>query len=127
MRLKSSQDKVAEFAALIRQTGPGKPCTPSLQTCLLRHRLIAEELSELKAAWIADDVVEAADAIGDLLYVVLGAAVDCGIDIEPVFNEIHESNMSKTIDCQFREDGKVLKGPHYRPPNLKPIIDAQLV
>lgn len=107
-----------------------RPTEPEGDTAKLRYNLIYEELREYVEALDKPvgsvDLVEIADAIGDLLYVVLGTAVSFGIDIEPIFNEIHRSNMSKFIDGYRREDGKWMKGPSYSPANLKPIIDQQM-
>lgn len=89
----------------------------------LRWKLIQEELDEYLAA---TNVFETSDALGDLLYVVYGAAVAHGIDLEPIFEEIHRSNMTKFIDGHRREDGKWMKGPSYAPANLKPIIESQM-
>lgn len=61
----------------------------------LRVELIREEASELSDALANGDLVEIADALGDLLYVIYGAGVTYGIDLEPVVAEIHRSNMSK--------------------------------
>src|SRR5262252_4267422 len=74
----------------------------------------------------AQDLVGVADALADMLYAVYGAAVEYGIDLEPVFMEIHGSNMSKGEPaCGCRPDGKVLKGPGYRPPNVREVIEHQ--
>jgi predicted HAD superfamily Cof-like phosphohydrolase len=95
---------------------------------LLREDLIREELHELTRAMISSDGVEVADALGDLLYVVYGTAVEYGIDLEPVVAEIHRSNMTK-LDADGevlrRSDGKVLKGDNYEPPDLKAVLDRQ--
>jgi len=99
---------------------------PVLPVRKLRHDLISEELLELITAEANNDIVEVADALGDLLYVVLGTCVSYGIDIAPVFEEIHRSNMSKLIDGTFREDGKYLKGPSYSPAQIAPIIFEQM-
>tara|TARA_Y100000401_G_C8300841_1_gene213975 strand:- start:578 stop:964 length:387 start_codon:yes stop_codon:yes gene_type:complete len=91
----------------------------------LRVDLIAEELEELELAMSNNDIVEVADALTDLLYVVYGAGHAFGIDLDECFGEVHESNMSKLGEDGrplYREDGKVLKGPHYAPPDLKRII-----
>tara|TARA_B100000131_G_scaffold317317_1_gene359096 strand:+ start:114 stop:500 length:387 start_codon:yes stop_codon:yes gene_type:complete len=91
----------------------------------LRVDLIAEELEELELAMANNDIVEVADALTDLLYVVYGAGHAFGIDLDECFGEVHESNMSKLGEDGrplYREDGKVLKGPHYAPPDLKRII-----
>jgi predicted HAD superfamily Cof-like phosphohydrolase len=91
--------------------------------------LIEEELQELREAMCdntpktpSDMSIEPIqDALGDLLYVVLGAAIRWGFDIEGIFNEVHRSNLSKLgKDGKpiYREDGKLLKGPNYTPPQL---------
>ncbi len=90
----------------------------------VRVALIEEELAELRNAGEARDLVEVADALADLLYAVYGTAVAYGIDLQPVFDEIHAANLSK--EGGRRPDGKVLKGPDYRPPQVAPIIRAQL-
>ena len=103
-------------------------CEPTLrdrETQDLRVDLIAEELEELELALSNNDIVEVADALTDLLYVVYGAGHAFGIDLDECFNEVHESNMSKLGEDGkpvYREDGKVLKGPNYFPPNLEEIV-----
>lgn len=74
-------------------------------------------------SWTPGRVVNLAqaDALGDLLYVVFGAAVTFGIDMGPIFDEIHRSNMTK-IGGPVRPDGKRLKPATYEPPNLKPLL-----
>lgn len=128
---------VREFMLKAGQECPNTPCVPDVDVRDLRIRLIAEELDELaKASHIAmvenypcgeqwDDeappasIVEAADAIADLLYVVLGAAVAWGIDLNRVFEEVHRSNMTKFIDGYRRADGKWVKGPSYTPADIE--------
>lgn len=94
----------------------------------LRHDLIHEELREYWDAIRDDDLTEIADALGDMLYVVFGAAIEHGIDLEPVVEEIHRSNMSKLGDDGkpiYREDGKILKGSSYSPPDLVSVLEEQ--
>ena len=88
----------------------------------LRVALIDEELAEFRNAGEAQDLVGIADALADLLYVVYGAAVTYGIDLEPVFREIHGSNMSK---ARVADGGKVLKGEGYVAPDVRTLIEAQ--
>lgn len=64
------------------------------------------------------DVVGVADALGDLAYVVYGAALHFGIDLDAVVAEIHRSNMTKTP----AGNGKAVKGPEYRAPDLRKIV-----
>jgi predicted HAD superfamily Cof-like phosphohydrolase len=100
---------------------------PSKDICKLRVELIAEELGELKEAIRDKDIVEVADALTDLLYVVYGAGHAFGIDLDKCFNEVHRSNMSKLgLDGKpiYREDGKVLKGQNYFDPDLITIVQG---
>ena len=112
----------------------------------MRMSLIAEEFSELvgavygqaaraeiessyRRAVAADDsardTVETADALADLIYVIYGMALETGIDLASVLAEVQRSNMSKLgADGKpvYREDGKVLKGPDYFPPNVEAVL-----
>jgi len=90
----------------------------------LRHNLMAEENNEYLEAANNGDLVEVADALGDMLYILCGTILEHGMQdvIEDVFAEIQSSNMSKLgADGKpiYREDGKVLKGPSYFKPNIK--------
>jgi predicted HAD superfamily Cof-like phosphohydrolase len=100
------------------------PCVPEEVDKKLRVKLIEEELQELRVAFYANNVVQVADAIGDLMYVVLGCAVTCGIDIEPIFHEIHRSNMTK-VGGHKNVDGKWVKPETYEPAKLLPILERQ--
>lgn len=79
----------------------------------LRCALIEEEAAELREALDADDIVEVADTVADLLYVAYGAALTFGIPVGAVFSEVHRSNMTKLADAGepiMRADGKSVKG-----------------
>ena len=94
----------------------------------LRFDLMAEENEEYLEAAKEDDLVEVADALGDMLYILCGTILEHGMQhkIEEVFSEIQRSNMSKLgADGKpiYREDGKVLKGPNYFKPNISEIIN----
>ena len=95
----------------------------------MRFALMEEELEEYQIACQNGDIVEVADALTDMLYVVLGTIITHGLqDIAvELFDEVHRSNMSKLDengDPIYREDGKVLKSPAFSPPDLEPIIAA---
>lgn len=95
---------------------------------LLRYNLMKEENEEYLEAAQNNDLVEVADALGDMLYILCGTIIEHGMQhkIEEVFNEIQRSNMSKLGEDGkpiYREDGKVLKGPNYFKPNIKEILD----
>lgn len=104
----------------------GKPATyPGITQETLRVSLLEEEFNEYKAAAETHNIVEIADALADMLYVIHGTALVYGIDLRDCFDEVHRSNMSKLgLDGKpiYRPDGKVLKGPNYSPPNLVPIV-----
>ena len=105
------------------------PTIPAQDRCDLRVSLIQEELNELKEAIVDNDMVEVADALGDMLYILCGTIIEHGMQhkIEAVFEEIQRSNMSKLGDDGqpiYREDGKVLKGPHYFKPNIQEILES---
>jgi predicted HAD superfamily Cof-like phosphohydrolase len=95
---------------------------------LLRYELMREENEEYLEAANNGDLVEVADALGDMLYILCGTIIEHGMQdkIEEVFNEIQRSNMSKLGTNGkpiYREDGKVLKGPNYFKPNIKEILE----
>ncbi len=94
----------------------------------LRFDLMKEENEEYFEAAQNNDLVEVADALGDMLYILCGTIIEHGMQhkIEEVFNEIQRSNMSKLgLDGEpiYREDGKVLKGPNYFKPNIARIFE----
>jgi len=93
----------------------------------LRFNLMKEENEEYLEAANNNDLVEVADALGDLLYILCGTIIEHGMQykIEEVFDEIQRSNMSKLGEDGnpiYREDGKVLKGPNYFKPNIDSIL-----
>ena len=104
-----------------------QPGFPGKERADLRRNLINEEAEEFETASLNGDVVEAADALADLLYVVYGAALEWGIPIDAVFAEVHRSNMSKVWpdgSVHYREDGKVLKPSTYSPADIGPILST---
>lgn len=93
----------------------------------LRFNLMKEENEEYREAVQNDDLVEIADALGDMLYILCGTILEHGLQhkIEEVFDEIQRSNMSKLGEDGkpiYREDGKVMKGPNYFKPNFEDIL-----
>ena len=89
----------------------------------LRYNLMKEENEEYIQAARKNDIIEVADALGDMLYILCGTIIEHGMSdiIEDVFDEIQKSNMSKLgADGKpiYREDGKVMKGPNYFKPNF---------
>ena len=103
--------------------------TPNLSTGKinnLRIGLINEELEEFKDAIKNNDLKEVADALTDILYVTYGAGHAFGINLDKCFDEVQKSNMSKLGEDGkpiYNENGKVMKGPNYLPPNLKQFLE----
>ena len=146
---KTNFQKVGEFMRAYEQDVHTTARFPMEKIRQLRFDLIEEELDELDVAmkkqeeleetndngelsseseFINDsqeNLIEIADALTDLLYVVYGAGHAYGIDLDACFDEVQRSNMSKLDEngkAIKREDGKILKGPNYSPPNLRGIV-----
>jgi predicted HAD superfamily Cof-like phosphohydrolase len=117
----NEQKKVLAFHREFQLTVGPYPQIPSIEDQTLAIRLIREELDELVVALMTKDLVETADALGDLLYVVYGAAIRCGIDMEPVFDEIHRSNMTK-VGGHKGIDGKWIKPDSYSKAKIADVL-----
>ena len=93
----------------------------------LRFDLMREENEEYFQAAQSNDLVEVADALGDMLYILCGTIIEHGMQnkIEDIFEEIQESNMSKLGEDGnpiYNESGKVMKGPNYFKPDLSKFV-----
>ncbi len=91
----------------------------------LRLDLIYEEYDELLKAWDARDKVDFLDALTDMLYVIVGTSVALGWDQDEAWRRVHKSNMSKLDDegnPVVRYDGKILKGPNFKAPELDDLV-----
>lgn len=155
----SMQRDVEEFMRRCDQEVKTYPELPSTEVRALRIRLMVEELlgstksgsydnygaphvkllidnksDELVQSMLNNDLVGIADGIADVLYVVIGTASAYGIDIQEVFDEVHRSNLSKTVWDEERqrwhiekdEFGKGLKPDTYSPADLEPIVQRQI-
>lgn len=138
--MKTNFELVKEFHAAFNKTpDPQFPSKQKEDTKVLRIKLITEEykevLNELGYSLSHDpdpsnypkglELDKLAKELADLLYVVYGTAAAFGLPIDEVYREVHESNMSKLGEDGkpvYREDGKVLKGPNYRPADVKKLI-----
>jgi len=142
--MKTQHNLVKEFHSTFKHPIGTSPILPDVNEKLLRYKTLTEEVRELYEACSA---TEYADAIIDIIYVALGAAVSAGINgdqIEAAFAEVHRSNMSKLwtdkdaawelpagwlIDSVGggkyivkNSDGKIMKSPCYSPANLGAIL-----
>jgi len=122
----SNFELVGDFMESMDQDVQIRPSFPEDSVQKLRLDLIEEELEELQYAIDNQNMVDTADALTDLLYVVYGAGHAFGIDLDDCFKEVHQSNLSK-LGPDFRpikrEDGKVLKPDTYFPPDLKTVLN----
>ena len=97
--------------------------TPAIRDADLREKLIAEEADEVCAALRHRNFEGVIDGLCDLIYVALGTAVACGVDLEPFFDEVHRSNMAK-FGGPIRDDGKILKPEGWEPPRIAELLRA---
>jgi predicted HAD superfamily Cof-like phosphohydrolase len=114
-----------DFMEAFGQEVRNEPRWPDFSTRELRLELIREEVEELQTGIENQDLVEIADALTDILYVVYGAGHAFGIDLDACYAEVHSSNMSKLGEDgkpMKRPDGKVMKGPNYFEPDLGYIL-----
>lgn len=118
------QAQVAAFHRAFDIAIAARPGRLNPETRLLRERLIEEEFGELREALAHGNMADVAKELADLLYVVYGTAVSCGIDMEPVFREVHRSNMSK-VGGHKRADGKWVKPATYSRAQVEPILREQ--
>ncbi|CEN33566.1 pyrophosphohydrolase domain-containing protein [Capnocytophaga cynodegmi] len=126
------QNKLKSVADFHKAFGLGIKQEPTVnlkdEIINLRFKLMAEENEEYLEAARNKDIVEVADALGDMLYILCGTIIEHGLQhkIEEVFSEIHRSNMSKLDENGnpiYREDGKVMKGANYFKPNIAKILE----
>ena len=121
----SNFEDVKKFMETFGQMVRTKPQFPDDKTIQLRFDLIQEELNELEEAMKTKNLNEIADALTDILYVTYGAGYAYGINLDKCFKEVQRANMSKLGNDGkpiYNEKGKVMKGPSYTPPNLKPFV-----
>ena len=102
----NSLNQVAEFHSTFKHPIIAQPAIPSKERCALRVSLLAEELKELQQAVDDNDLVEVADALCDLQYVLSGAILEFGLaeKFKELFDEVHRSNMSKA--CKTVEEAE---------------------
>lgn len=128
--IRAAQRAVEGFMSAGGQVTNVVPQVPPMEIAKRRLTMLDEEVNEWAMAVENGDLVEIAVEIADIIYVALGAAVEAGIDIEPVLEEVIGSNASK-IDWQSAKpwavhpNGKVAKDEHYEPPQIESIIERQ--
>lgn len=120
----SYQDSVKSFHSKYGAVVNTKPTLIDDKSKLLRVRLISEEAAEFASAASKNDMVGMCDALCDLLYVTFGTAVELGVDIKPMFDEVHASNMTKDGGGSD-SGGKIVKGPNFKVPDLLKLLKQQ--
>ena len=123
--MKTAVDAVADFHSYFDLPVFERPVLPNVDRMTLRLSLIHEEVSELDVAAREQDITGIADGIADAIYVLIGMALEYGIPIEEVFNEVHRSNMTKVWQdgsVRRRSDGKILKPPTYSPADIEAVL-----
>jgi predicted HAD superfamily Cof-like phosphohydrolase len=118
------RDVLAFHKAFDLYIGKNGPLRPSDEAVALRTTLIREEAVELIQAIGNGNLSVIAKEIADLIYVALGTAVSYGIDMGPIFEAVHRSNMAK-IGGRKNENGKWIKPEGWTPPDLLAILAAQ--
>ena len=119
-------EKVAEFMKACDQQVVETPLLADEVTTTLRLHLIHEEVHELVEGIRNRDIVEIADALTDILYVVYGAGHAFGISLDKCFDEVHRSNMTKVMPngkVLKNAEGKVMKPDTYEEPNLEKVLN----
>lgn len=129
MRDMSNADKVRSFMVAMGQDVDkelppfhGVEEHPNDKLMYFRSELLREEINEFEESGDPENLLK---ELCDLLYVTYGYAITFGLDIDTAFNRVHESNMSKLgPDGKpiYREDGKVMKGPNYKPADLSDLV-----
>lgn len=143
--MQHEEEQVKDFMRKAGQHVPDKPAMPELPVRLLRVKLIAQELRELAHAYgvrllldsdmpedmigvaanaMVPNMVESYDATQDIMFVTIGTGIAQGTPLTPGWEEVVASNLSKFIDGHRAPDGKWIKGPSTRPPNLAPLLAA---
>jgi len=120
--MNSMQQMVKDFHQKYDILSRDEITLPSPATLLLRSRLIVEEAGEFLSAATHQNIVEMIDALVDILYVTFGTADVIGVDLQPFFEEVQRSNMTK---MGKDASGKIQKGPDYSPPDLVSVLQSQ--
>ena len=127
--MKTNAEKIKEFHITMGGAAPDFPKMPDQSLLDLRKTLIREEYEEVTEQFDRlingehKDMTSLIHELTDLLYVTYGAIWACGVDPDPVFEEVHSANMRK-LDGPRRADGKILKPEGWQPADVGKIIEA---
>ena len=123
--MKTMFEMVRDFHEAFGQRIGEKPALPDMRERALRMKLLQEEFREYTEAEGDDNLVEIADALADIIYIVCGTAVSYGIPLDELYAEVHRSNMAKLVDGKVlrRDDGKVIKPEGWTSPDIAGILN----
>ena len=118
-------EELKEFQLAFGQRVANKAELPDREERNLRIELLREEFDEYLFGEAKHDIVEIADALADMVYIIYGTAVSYGIPLDEVLKEVHSSNMKKLVDGKVirREDGKIMKPAGWSPPDIAAILE----
>lgn len=121
---KTMFEMVRDFHVAFEQRVGQAPELPNEDERSLRIKLLIEEFNEYMDGEENNDIVEIADALADIIYIVCGTAVSYGIPLDTIYNEVHRSNMAKLVDGKVlkNEHGKVIKPLGWQPPDIEKIM-----
>lgn len=122
--MNKAQKDVQEFHEKFGVPVKKHPIIPSAARSWLRLSLIREEIDELWEATLNKDLVKIADGITDSIYVLIGMAIEFGIDISPIWDEVHKTNMAKEGGGKSQE-GKILKPDGWVAPDIERLLQEQ--
>lgn len=123
--MKNLLDDVRKFHEAVKAPAHDRPIQPEDERVQLRWNLLEEEYTELYEGMFDDcgnpevNMVETADAIADMIYVLVGTALEFGIPLDKVWDEVQRSNMHKVRDVKYRPDGKILKPDDWVGPDIE--------
>ena len=122
----SYQNDVADFMKAGEQSIRSELSLAGEQSNLYMD-LISEEYQETLAAFESKDMIEVADGLADMVWVIMGMCNSCGIDFDSVWQEVKASNMSKFPDGKAikNEHGKIMKPESYFKPNIKKVLGLE--
>ena len=114
-------EDVKAFHRLISRSLPERPRRLDAESFARRVRLINEEWSEVTTAHALRNEAEFADGLVDLVWVVLGTAVEAGLPFDELWAEVRRANMDKR-GGEVDSNGKLLKPPGWKPPQIDAIL-----
>lgn len=126
--MRKELNDVLAFMTACDQATNEKPTMPVEKDWRLRLAMLREEIDELEVGFQNRDLIEIADALTDIEYVLAGGFLQCGLGdaADDLFAEVQRSNMTKTVDGKVirNEAGKIQKPEGYSKPDLKTIVEA---